>query len=226
MKMTFLGTGAADWPLQKPDDYSEFRRLSSALIDDLLLIDPGPQVLYALEDLGKSPKKIKYIINTHTHRDHFSQETRSHLESLGATFIPLSDGDVKTLGHYTVRAYKGIHGTCQNAVHFIITDGERTLFYGLDGAWLLYDEVQAIKEYKPDFAVLDATIGYIDGDYRIFEHNNLNMVLEMKKSLENYIGRFCISHMARKLHPDQKTLNEQMKKHNIVTAYDGLEIEI
>ena len=46
----------------------------------------------------------------------------------------------------------------------IITDGERTLFYGLDGAWLLYDEVQAIKEYKPDFAVFDATIGDIDGD--------------------------------------------------------------
>ena len=28
VKITFLGTGAADWPLQKPDDYTEFRRLS------------------------------------------------------------------------------------------------------------------------------------------------------------------------------------------------------
>ncbi len=226
MKIMFLGTGAADWPLQKPDDYTEFRRLSSALIDDILLIDPGPQVLYALEDLGKSPEKIKYIINTHSHRDHFSQETCSHLESLGATFIPLSDGEVKRLGQYTVRAYKGNHATCTDTVHFIISDDTRTLFYGLDGAWLLYDEVQAIKKYKPDLAVLDATIGSIDGDYRIFEHNNLNMVLEMKKSLENYVERFCISHMARTLHTDQKTLNEQMKNHNIITAYDGLEIEI
>ena len=226
MKIMFLGTGAADWPLQKPDDYTEFRRLSSALIDDILLIDPGPQVLYALEDLGKSPEKIKYIINTHSHRDHFSQETCSHLESLGATFIPLSDGEVKRLGQYTVRAYKGNHATCTDTVHFIISDDTRTLFYGLDGAWLLYDEVQAIKKYKPDLAVLDATIGSIYGDYRIFEHNNLNMVLEMKKSLENYVERFCISHMARTLHTDQKTLNEQMKNHNIITAYDGLEIEI
>lgn len=226
MKITFLGTGAADWPLQKPDGYMEFRRLSSALIDDVLLIDPGPQVIYALEDLGKSPAKIKYIINTHSHRDHFSQETLSHLESLGATFILLSDGEVKTVGQYTIRAYKGNHDTCKNTVHFIITDGERTLFYGLDGAWLLYDEVQAIKEYKPDFAVLDATIGDIDGDYRIFEHNNLNMVLEMKKSLENYIGKFCISHMARTLHTDHKNLSEKMKQCNIITAHDGLEIEI
>lgn len=100
------------------------------------------------------------------------------------------------------------------------------MFYGLDGAWLLYDEIQAIKKFMPDFAVFDATIGDIDGDYRIFEHNNLNMVLEMKKSLENYIGRFCISHMARTLHTDHETLSEKMKKHNIITAYDGLEIEI
>ena len=226
MKITFLGTGAADWPLQKPDSYTEFRRLCCALIDDVLLIDPGPQALEALRDLKKAPEKVKYIINTHTHSDHFSKETLFCLESLGATFIPLSDGEVKTLGQYTVRAYKGNHDTCQNTVHFIITDGEKTLFYGLDGAWLLYGEVQAIKEYKPDLAVFDATIGDIDGDYRIFEHNNLNMVLEIKKSLESYIGRFCISHMARTLHTDQKSLDEQMKKHNIITAYDGLETEI
>ena len=53
MKIEFLGTGAADWPLTKPEEYTEFRRLSSALIDDVLLIDPGPQVSEALRVLGK-----------------------------------------------------------------------------------------------------------------------------------------------------------------------------
>jgi len=43
MKITFLGTGAADWPLQREEKMKEFRRLSSALIDGVLLIDPGPQ---------------------------------------------------------------------------------------------------------------------------------------------------------------------------------------
>ena len=52
------------------------------------------------------------------------------------------------------------------------------------------------------------------------------MVLEMKKSLENYIGKFCISHMARTLHTDHKNLSEKMKQCNIITAHDGLEIEI
>ena len=38
MKILFLGTGAADWPAEKPAGCKEFRRLSSALIDDVLLI--------------------------------------------------------------------------------------------------------------------------------------------------------------------------------------------
>ena len=62
MKIFFLGTGAADWPLERPADYKEFRRLSSAVIDDTLLIDPGPQVLEALDTYGKPD--VKYIINT------------------------------------------------------------------------------------------------------------------------------------------------------------------
>ena len=49
MKLTFIGTGAADWPLIRPEEYTEFRRLSSTLVDDCLLIDPVPQVLDGLE---------------------------------------------------------------------------------------------------------------------------------------------------------------------------------
>ena len=111
-------------------------------------------------------------------------------------------------------------------MHFIISDGKKTLFYGLDGAWLLYDEVCGIKEYTPDFAVFDATIGDIDGDYRIFEHNNLQMVLEMQKTLKPYIKQFCISHMAYTLHTDHETTAKKMQMYDIITAYDGLEVEL
>ena len=225
MKITFLGTGAADWH-KKREGTTEFRRYSSALIDEVLLIDPSPQVLDALDEFGKDAARIQYIINTHKHKDHFCEETIRALESNGASFVDLNDGDCMELGAYTVRAYAGNHSTCEKTVHFIISDGERTLFYGLDGAWLLYEEVQAIKKYHPDLAVFDATIGNMDGDYRIFEHNNLNMVLEMKKTLTPYIGKFVISHMARTLHTDHKTLSSDMQAHGVTVAYDGFETEI
>lgn len=226
MRITFLGTGAADWPLERSEGLLEFRRLSSALVDDVLLIDPGPQVLDALAEYGKAAAGIRYILNTHRHSDHYSTDTVARLESLGAALIPIADGEERQIGRYTVTAYRGNHGTSAHTLHYMITDQQRTLFYGLDGAWLLYDEVQAIMKYRPDLAVLDATIGYVDGDYRVFEHNNLNMVLEMKKTLDAYVGKFCISHMARTLHTDQKTLEEEMEQHQILVARDGLETEL
>ena len=48
MKITFLGTGAADWSYDMHKDVEGFRRNSSALIDNCLLIDPGPDVPNAL----------------------------------------------------------------------------------------------------------------------------------------------------------------------------------
>lgn len=226
MKILFLGTGAADWLVEKDNAMAEFRRLSSALIDDVLLIDPGPQVISALKEMNKDVSNIKYVINTHKHSDHFCQETLDVLTTNGAQFLNICAGDEISVGNYVISAYSANHSTCKEAVHFIIKSGEKSIFYGLDGAWLMYDEVQAIMETKPQLAVLDATIGDVKGDWRIFEHNNLNMVREIKKTLNSYVKTFCISHMALTLHDDHKTLAENMKKDGIVAAYDGLELEV
>lgn len=226
MELLFLGTGAADWPLTRKTEMKEFRRRSSMLIDRCLLIDPGPQVLEALEEYGIEVGEIKYIIYTHKHEDHFSEKTLEILTNAGAKMIEISAGKECQIGIYHILAYQGNHATCENTVHFIIKDEEHTIFYGLDGAWLMYEEVQGIKKYRPDLAVLDATIGDIEGDYRIFEHNNLNMVLEMKKTLTPYTKQFCISHMARTLHTEHQVLSEKMEKHQVWTAYDGMKLQL
>jgi len=224
MKITFLGTGAADWQKEDRKKSDFFRRNSSLLVDDTLLIDPGEYVPEALKEFRKNPDKIKHIICTHNHSDHFCEETVKKLKN--ATFVETHAGETKKIGKYTVTALHANH-SLKNAVHFIISDGEKRLFYGLDGAWLMYEEVEAIKEKGVDFAVFDATVGNIPGDYRIFEHNNLSMVLEMKKSLEKHIKRFCISHMAKTLHKtSHKVLSRNMKKHGIEVAFDGYETEI
>lgn len=224
MKITFLGTGAADWNLARHGELEGFRRNSSMLIDDRLLVDPGPDVPNALQVFGKDANGIEYVINTHGHFDHFSEATLGCLP--GARFCRMSAGETQTLGGYTVTALRANHGTCEDAVHFIISDGERTVFYGLDGAWLNYEEVSAIKERGVDLAVLDATVGDVPGDYRIFEHNNLNMVIEIKCSLEKYVKRFFISHMARTLHTSHAELVERMRAHGVEVAFDGHELEI
>ena len=221
MKITFLGTGAADWEADKHRHMEGYRRNASALIDDCLLIDPGPDVLDAMKTFGKKREEIRYIINTHKHSDHYCEQTLAQLRH--AVFYPLKETEELVLGKYRITALKANHSTCEDAVHFLITNGVSNLFYGLDGAWLLYDEVEAIKRRKVDFAVFDATIGNVPGDWRVFEHNNLNMVLDMKNTLQPYIQRFCISHMARTLHGTQKELEAQMKPHGVEVAFDGYE---
>ena len=87
-------------------------------------------------------------------------------------------------------------------------------------------EFYTLRKVGADFAVLDATIGFSEGDYRIFEHNNLRMVLEMKLTLSRYVKRFCISHMAKTLHGTHSELCLSMQPHGIEVACDGAVFEI
>ena len=219
MKILFLGTGAADYT----GNEKELRRNSSALIDDIILIDPGKYVPDAIKKFNVDVSKIKYVINTHKHSDHYNEDTVKYLVSQGDEFIDTKAGDVIELGEYRILALRGNHTvpTC----HFIIEHDGKRMFYGLDGGWLLYEEIDAIWRKGVDLAVFDATVGFVEGDYRIFEHTSLNMILEMKKSINTAIKKYVISHMAYTLHTDHATLEAEMKKHDIITAYDGLEID-
>lgn len=82
MKITFLGTAAATacplvfcrcpacqaaWKRGGKD----FRRRSSVLIGDDLLIDLGPDVMSAAFSCGTDIRRVRYLLQTHAHSDHF-----------------------------------------------------------------------------------------------------------------------------------------------------------
>ena len=46
MKLEFLGTGAADFRLERDEHTEGFRRYSSALLDSRILFDPGPHIFH------------------------------------------------------------------------------------------------------------------------------------------------------------------------------------
>ncbi len=220
MKIFFLGTGAADWPTVSENN-PEIRRLSSVLIDDELLIDPGPCVPEALKTFKCDISKIKYIINTHPHSDHYNADTVKLLEKSGGEFIAFKDGEKKQVGKYTVEAFRGNHST--ETVHFFICDGEKTVFYGLDGSWLMPDEFYGLVNKNVDLAILDATLGDSVGDIRIIEHNDLGMVSEIKSMLSKYVKRFAVTHLARQFYPNMNKSEEIAEKYGIEIAYDGYE---
>ena len=85
LRVRFLGTGAADW--KGPDDRGEYRRLSSVLLDDRILIDFTPGDMDMLP-AGCKPECIFY---THSHADHYNPEALLKLgvpkAYLGKTWI-------------------------------------------------------------------------------------------------------------------------------------------
>lgn len=60
----------------------------------------------ALNEYEIAPEKIKYIINTHRHSDHYCKATVDRLTKVGALFTDINANEVKKLGKYTVSAYR------------------------------------------------------------------------------------------------------------------------
>lgn len=227
MKLHFLGTGAADWDIQNPRSDINYRRYSSLLIDGKLLVDPGPCIYEFASTFGYDSlfDDVSCVINTHRHYDHYNEDT---LARLGLPLLEIADNAYADTGDYRITAYPANHATAESPQHFVIeskTDGKK-IFYGCDGAWLLYPVWTALKMQHFDAMILDCTIGDKAGDYRIFEHNSIPMVEIMCQTLAPYSERFYVSHMARTLHTDHETLRRRLAPSGIIPAYDNMEVEI
>lgn len=219
MKLHFLGTGAADWDQHEANAEPGFRRFSSLLVDDCLLVDPGPCLPEFMRtfDCPQLFEKLETIVNTHRHSDHYCEST---VEMLGKEKMAATPAwSCLETERHTIFSYPAHHGTARDAVHLVIEskiDGKR-FFYGCDGAFLYYETAHALLQQQFDLMIFDGTIGDIPGEYRIFEHNNLPMVRELKAAFAKKCARFMISHLARTLHPphDEETL---------LLAREGIEI--
>ncbi len=253
MKIKFLGTGAADWNIKDRRDGEFFRRLSSTLINDDLLIDPGPHIFdfCERENCPTLFENVTDIIVTHSHADHFCADTVKRLfnekarriwcnETVAEKLCGIAEcnavlaGDCFCAGKYSVTALKANHTPVmagENTLLYNISDGKKSIFYGLDSAWLPYETWSALLKAPVDCMILDVTLGDAEGDYRIFEHNNIPMVDIMlqtarsQKALKEG-GKAVGTHFSKYEHKCHEKLSERLEQLGMLAAYDGMEIEI
>lgn len=165
------------------------RTQAQTLINDDLLVDFGQDnyLHYLRNDADYT--KLKNILVTHTHADHFMPDElcmttgafavndiseigvwgNKHCAELFST-IPfkslcsvnqITGFDTFRAGMYTVTALPASHGTCEPFV-FIISDGEKTVLYNNDtGFWKdeVYDFVGK-QNYRFDCVISDCTFGF------------------------------------------------------------------
>jgi len=252
-KLLFLGTGAGDWLIERRGNSKFWRRYCSVLINDDLLIDPGPHI-YDFSSSIADPElysDVKNVLVSHRHADHFSNESLTKLSEKNKvnlfcddfTFLHLDDKNIVNrikpvlfekiaLGDYFITALPSNHAREINGAepyHFIIeTKDEKTLFYGLDGSGFTSSEWEEMKRHKFDIMILDSTIGFRK-DERVFEHNDLSML----KILTNEIyeegllkdgGTIFASHFSKKLMPPHLITEKILNNMGVAHTYDGLEI--
>jgi L-ascorbate metabolism protein UlaG (beta-lactamase superfamily) len=150
------------------------------------------------------------------------------------TFTPLTLHKKISTDNYIITPLRANHSTSdgeETCLNYIIESDGKTIFYGLDSGWILYESWLLIKNYKFDAFIFEATIGDVEGDFRIFGHNNLQMVEIMlstikKQNVLNKDGKIIVSHMAKTLHTSHKKLEKRLEKSGIVPAFDGMIAEI
>ena len=189
MKVTFLGTGAADWDIRAYRDGEFFRRNSSILINDDLLVDPNSHIFHFADKNGTPDlfKNVKNIIVTHSHGDHFTPETveklcvgkdcriwadpackRKLIRVLGEetaekiSFVETARNRDYEIGGYKVTSLRSNHATedpDEDTRLYLIEEGGRILFYGCDSAWIPTVSWNVIRERPVNAMVLELTCG-------------------------------------------------------------------
>lgn len=264
MQLTFLGTGAADWDINAYVPGQPFRRYSSALVNDDLLIDPGPHIFHFARENERPDMfdRVRNIIVTHTHSDHFCPETvetlcagrdctlwgdAACLRQLERALGPVRTGRIRfqetkacppvpyTIGGYTVWPLRSNHDTGdpeETTRLYLVGDGKRLLYYGCDSAWIPTASWNIIRDQPVNAMVLECTCGELArNDWRIFEHNTLEMLELMLTTFRKYRYfapdvTFYVSHMARTLHTDHEALQAYLAPLGVTPAFDGMCIEV
>ena len=256
MKLTFLGTGAHDYSARLATDCKDkfdkdARRSSAMMIGESLLIDCGDHILDELRIAGRDAAMITDVFNTHQHGDHFNAENLAAIAAsadrtlrlwvrCGSEIPEIPGVQVVYMTPFVryevnedvyITGMPANHDGRMNPQHFIIELGERKMFYGCDGGWLLNATYNYIRKAQFDLMVLDCTVGDYVGDFRLGEHNSIPMIRLMLPSFKTTKittekTRIYLSHIAPSLHKPHHETERIAEDMGCILAYDGLEIKI
>ena len=208
MKITFLGTGAADWNWR--DFPAGTRGSTSTLLGASCLIDAGASILRNLKNAHVSAARLTDLLITHGHNDHFHPESIQTIAAAThgrlriwaspqviarlpegiAELHAVSIGDTFRAAGCTVTVLPSNHATAdlaEQTLHYLFIGRGVRLLYALDGAWFHTKERLLLKGAlggKALTAVIwDATCGATYHDWRFAEHNDLKMVDDLRVSM-------------------------------------------
>lgn len=199
MRIRIMGSGAAEgWPAvfcrcascrrARELGGKNVRSRSGALIDDDLKIDLPPDTyMQALRD-GLELGRVRHILITHTHHDHFFPGELSmyvkpfahdpeELHVWGDQWVveairnrvgswnseerlhELKAFEPVEIEGTRVLPLKAAHFPERGCFNYVIERGGKTLLYGMDSAWFPEESWEAQRSFRFDVVILDCTHG-------------------------------------------------------------------
>ncbi|MBU2573518.1 MAG: hypothetical protein KKH28_05520 [Elusimicrobia bacterium] len=267
MRLLFLGTAASEaFPaLFCPCDNCEqartsggrsVRRRSSLLVDDDLVIDLGPDVVHAALECGLRLHRLRTVLITHAHADHFDPEVLrwrgpgfrvGELPPLAIYGPPqvaeavaqLGDLEQLAVAATSVGAYQRFAVTGAQVWTFPARHGTREpLLYALerDGAKFLYacdtgepqEEMwRALAEHQFDAIIMEETMAGEQSQ----DHTNLEQIAAYRLRVEKEgilkpAGRFIATHFSHRNNPSHESLSAILAQRRIEAAHDGMEVRL
>ncbi|MDQ2627243.1 MAG: bifunctional adenosylcobinamide kinase/adenosylcobinamide-phosphate guanylyltransferase [Actinomycetota bacterium] len=193
MEILLLGTGSADgWPnpfcrCASCRSATEVRGQTAALVDDVLLLDCGPEAPRAAARFGRSLASVRHILFTHGHWDHVGPMAllmrhwtgvAETLEVVGppsalgqcrdwvgpddpVRFVEVAPGDDVRLGDYRVRVLAAAHGADigGDAVLYDLESVDGRVFWATDTGRLPAETHAAVAGAAFDAVFLEQTFG-------------------------------------------------------------------
>lgn len=208
MEVLLLGTGSADgWPnpfcrcasCRSAAAAGEVRAQTAALVDDVLLLDCGPEAPRSAMRHGRSLADVRHILFTHGHPDHVGPAallmrhwtgTGEPLDVVGPVgaldqcrpwvgpddpvrFVEVTPGDDVLLGDYRVRVLAAAHGADigGEAVLYDVESVGSRIFWATDTGPLPAETHAAVAGAGYDVVFLEETFGTHTGHGT--EHHDL-----------------------------------------------------
>lgn len=290
MKFRYLGTGAAEGipamfchcPLcekARALGGKNIRSRAQALVNDDLLLDLGPDTYWHVCRFGVDLAKIRTLLITHAHEDHYTPSELAYRrrpfaylsgdkapgaddgfprldvyisrgsydyrcvlpleqQEFGSGAAPLDFHVAEAFrpfaaGRYTVTPLTANHAPGFEALNYIVSDGERSVFYAHDTGLLPEETYAYLAQAKPhlDLISFDCTGMAAGHDTGGGYHMNLARNLVTRERLcalgladENTV--WCVNHFSHNGKSTHEELCEIMAKEGFLVSYDGMTLEM
>src|SRR3989344_92465 len=249
MRIKFLGTSAG-WPLPRlgceckicsSKDPRDKRTRSQLLVNDILLLDIGPDTYLHLSDSKIDPLKIKYAAITHEHSDHtFGLWDLGHIYKSQKINVILAELTYKKISRlffyneYKVTKIKAEESIKMDNLSVTLLPVNHT-----DSSFgILMKQKNKSVFYAPDFkSIPDATINKLrDLDLAILDGSELKIATLTHKPIEeNFklgkklkMKKVYFTHLGHRTLPHQKLERYVQKEggESFHIPHDGLEIKL